>query len=115
MPGVPAANDRTGVDETRDVAVARRPIQSLGSIDLDDHPVFHDRDTVCDRTGFLLVVGDVDQGGAGGLLDADELVLHLAPYLEVERPERLIEQQYSRALHERARERDALLLTARKF
>ena len=58
---------------------------------------------------------DVDQRGAGGLLDADKLVLHLAPHLEIERAERLVEQQHRRPLHERARERHALLLTAREF
>jgi len=58
---------------------------------------------------------DVNQRGAGGLLDANKLFLHLAPHLEIERSEWLVEQQYRRPLHERARERHALLLTTREF
>jgi hypothetical protein len=57
-------------------------------------------------------VGNVNQRGAGGLLDANKLVLHLAPHPEIERSQRLVEQQHRRPLHQRARERHALLLAA---
>ena len=48
-------------------------------------------------------------------LHALELDLHLAPELEIERAERLVEQQHARAQHERAGQGDALLLAAREL
>ena len=45
-------------------------------------------------------------------LDALELDLHLLAQLEVERAERLVEQQHPRAVDDRAGERDALALAA---
>ena len=44
-----------------------------------------------------------------------QLELHLLAQLQVERAERLVEQQHARAVDERARERDALLLAAREL
>src|SRR5690606_12066990 len=44
-----------------------------------------------------------------------ELELRVLAQLLVERPERLIEQEELRALHERARQRDALALAAREL
>ena len=54
----------------------------------------------------------VDERDADVLLDALELDLHLLAQLEVERAERLVEQQHLRAVDDRARERDALALAA---
>ena len=48
-------------------------------------------------------------------MDALELDLHLLAQLQVERAERLVEQQHARLEHERTRERDALLLAAREL
>ena len=48
-------------------------------------------------------------------LDPLELDLELASELEVERPERLVEQQDRRLADERPGERDALLLAAREL
>ena len=59
-------------------------------------------------------MGDVDEGDAGALLNTLELDLHILAQLEVERAERLIEQQYARLADECAGNRDTLLLTARK-
>ena len=44
-----------------------------------------------------------------------QLDLHLLAELEVERAERLVEQQHARPVHERPRERDALALAAREL
>ena len=44
-----------------------------------------------------------------------QLELHLLAELQVERAERLVEQQHARLVDERARERDALLLAAREL
>ena len=60
----------------------------------------------------LLVVRHVDERDADLALDRLELDLHLLAELEVERAERLVEEQDLRAVHDRARERDALPLTA---
>ena len=45
-------------------------------------------------------------------LDRLQLELHLLAQLQVERAERLVEQQHARAVDERAGERDALALAA---
>ena len=58
---------------------------------------------------------DVDERDPDLVLDALELELHLLAELEVERAERLVEQQHARVVDERARERDALLLPAREL
>ena len=55
---------------------------------------------------------DVDERDADVALDALELDLHLLAQLEVERAERLVEQQHLRAVDDRAGERDALALAA---
>jgi hypothetical protein len=44
-----------------------------------------------------------------------QLQLHLLAELQVERAERLVEQQDTRVVNERAPERDALLLAAREL
>ena len=55
---------------------------------------------------------DVHEGDADLLLDALELELQLPAQAQVERAERLVEQQRPRPVDERAGERDALLLAA---
>jgi hypothetical protein len=57
-------------------------------------------------------VRDVHERDADVLLDALELDLQLLAQAQVERAERLVEQQRARAVDERAGERDALLLAA---
>ena len=57
-------------------------------------------------------MGHVDERDADLALDALELELHRLAQLEVERAERLVEQQRARVVHERAGQRDALLLAA---
>jgi hypothetical protein len=57
-------------------------------------------------------VGDVDEGDADLALDALELDLHLLAQLEVQRAERLVEQQHLRAVDDRPGQRDALALAA---
>ena len=57
---------------------------------------------------------DEDEGDAELALDLDELALHALAQLEVERGERLVEQQDLRLIDDSARDGDALLLTARE-
>ena len=55
---------------------------------------------------------DVHEGEADLELDPLELELHLPAQLEVERAERLVEQQHLGPVDERAGQRDPLLLAA---
>ena len=75
-------------------------------------PVAHHGDAVAHRQRLVLVVGDVDERDPERLLDALELDLQVHAQARVERAERLVEQQHRRLEHERARQRDALLLAA---
>ena len=64
------------------------------------------------RQRLLLVVRHEDERDADLALDLLELDLHLLAQLEVERAERLVEQQHLGAVDEGAGERDALALAA---
>ena len=75
-------------------------------------PAIEHRDPVGQRQRLALVVGDVDERRAGLAVHAAQLDLHLQPDLEVERRERLVEQQHLGPVHERPRQRDALQLPA---
>ena len=77
-----------------------------------DPAAVHHRDRVGHRHGLLLIVRHVDEGDADVLLDALELDLQLLAQAQVQRAERLVEQQRARPVDERAGERDALLLAA---
>ena len=102
-------------DEAGD-ELGRRTLVHLGRrADLLDPAVVEDGEAVAHRQRLLLVVGDVDECDpdvAHGPLDALELDLHLLAKLQVERAERLVEQEHLRAVDERARERDPLPLAA---
>ena len=89
------------------------PVVDLGrGADLVDVARVHDRDAVTHRQRFLLVVGHVDERDPDLALDALELELHDLPQLEVQRAERFVEQQRAGVVHQRAGQRDALLLAA---
>ncbi len=77
-----------------------------------DHAAVHDRDAIGHRERLLLVVRYVDEGDPDVALDALELDLELLSQFEVERAQRLVEEQHRRLIHERAREGHALLLAA---
>ena len=99
-------------DEVRDESVDRLVVDFLRRALLLDVALVHDDDLVGHRQGLFLVVGDVYEGDAELLLEPDELVLHLLPELEIERAERLVEQQHSRFVHYGPRHGYPLLLTA---
>src|SRR5205085_11511150 len=63
----------------------------------------------------LLVVRDVDERDPDVVLDPFQEELHLLSELQVERAERLVEQEHPRAAHQGAGERDPLLLAAREL
>ena len=89
---------------------ARVLVELRGGAELLDQPAVHHRHGVGHRHGLLLVVGDVHEGQAHLGLDALELDLHPAAQLEVERPQRLVEQQHLGLVDQRPRQRDPLLL-----
>ena len=80
-----------------------------------DAAVVHHDDQVGERHGFVLAVRDVNEGDAEILLQALQLGAHLDAQERVERGERLVEQQDLRVGDQRAGERHALLLAARKL
>ena len=67
------------------------------------------------RQRLVLVVRHHQGRDAEPLLQLAHLDLHVLAQLLVERAERLVEQQHRRLDHQRARERDALLLAAREL
>ena len=83
-----------------------------GRADLLDAAFVEDREAVAHRERLLLVVRDIDERHPPLALDPLQLDLHLLAQLQVERAERLVEQQHPRAVHERPRERHPLALAA---
>ena len=77
-----------------------------------DPPVVHDGDAIGHRHRLFLIVRDVDEGRTDVAVDLRELDLQALPQLQVERAERLVEQQNRRSLDEGPRDGDSLLLTA---
>src|SRR5205823_6678074 len=71
----------------------------------------HNRDPVGHGEGLLLIVGDIDGRQAELPLELAQLHLHLGPELPIEGRERLVEQQQGRLDHDRAGQRNPLLLT----
>ncbi len=80
-----------------------------------DGAVVHHGDAVRHRQRLILIVRHVDERDADLALDALELDLHRLAQLEVQRPERLVEQQGPRSVDQRAGHRDPLLLATRQF
>ena len=83
--------------------------------DLLDHAVVHHRDAVGHGQRLALIVGDVDEGDADALLDRAQFGAHVLAQPQIERRQRLVEQQHLRLDRERAGDRDALLLAAGEF
>ena len=90
-------------------------VELLGRSELLDLAGVHDRDPVAHRERLLLVVGHVHERDPDLGLDALELDLELAPQLEVERAERLVEEQHVGPVDQGPGERDPLLLAARQL
>ncbi len=116
-----AAADRLG-RAAQQVGGADEPRHELGRGTLVDLPrpgelldqaVVHDGDAVAHGERLVLVVGDVDERDADLALDPLELDLHRLAELEVERAERLVQEQRPGVVDQGSRERDPLLLAAR--
>ncbi len=83
--------------------------------DLRDPTLVHHGDARRHRHRLLLIVRDVDERRADVAVDLRQLDLQPLAELQVERAERLVEQQHRRSVDERARDRDPLLLAAREL
>ncbi len=77
--------------------------------------VLEHTDLIADGKGFFLVMGDQDGADATGFEDVPHLMAEAPAQVDVEVGEWLVEQQQFRLRRQRARQRDTLLLPARKF
>lgn len=83
-----------------------------GRADLFDLAVIQDGDTIAERHGFVLVVGDVDERGSKLALKRSKFDLEFLTQLKVEGPERFIEQEHAGLIDDGSGEGDALALAA---
>ena len=104
-----------GADEIGDEARVRPLVDLFRRADLHDAAVVEDGDAVGHRQRLALVVGDEDEGDAERFLQGLQLLLHVLAQLQVERAERLVEQQHLRPVDQGAGERHALALAAGKL
>ena len=102
-------------DEARHERRLRTIVQILRRAELLEAALVHDAHVIGQHQRLGLVVGDVDEGGAEGRLQLLELDLHVLAQLQVERSERLVEQQQRRLEHQAARDGDPLALAAREL
>ncbi len=102
-------------DEARDERVGGRLVDALRRVELLDPAAMKHGDPIGHRQRLGLVVRHVDDRHAEALVQAADLELHLLAQLLVERAERLVHQDQLRLEHQRARQRDALLLAAREL
>ena len=108
--GVRARHEVGGADELRDEARGGSFVDVLGRAALVHPALAHDRDPVGHRQRLLLVVRDEHEGDAHLALNPLELHLHRLAQFEVERGERLVEQQHRGAVDQRPRQRNPLPL-----
>jgi hypothetical protein len=102
-------------DEARSERRRGRAIDLRRRPDLLDPPLVEHGDAIRQRERLPLIVGHVDERGARLAVHAPQLRLHVQADLQVERRERLVEEQHPRTVDERTRERDALELPAREL
>ena len=101
--------------ESRDKDIARLLVEIARRAFLRDRRLVHHDDAIRDRHRFRLIVRDVDDGKRESLLEIAYFLAHLPAKPRIEIRQRLVEQKYRRLEHQRARDRDALLLPAGKL
>ena len=106
---------RRRAHEIGDEQIGRPVIDFLWRPDLLQDAVLHHRDLGGQRHGLDLVMRDIDDGGAGAVVQTLDLGAHIDAKLGVEIGERLVEQEEARISHQRPAHRHALPLTARKL
>jgi hypothetical protein len=100
--------------KTRDLRRYRLRVEALRRIHLQHPPAVDHGDPVGKTQCFVLVVRHQQRGRAAGALQRADFVAQLLADAGVERRERFVEQQDFRLEGKRARQRDALLLSARE-
>jgi hypothetical protein len=107
------AGEQVGrTDEAGDEQRARAVVDLLWRADLLDPSFVHHGDPVAHRQRLALVVGDEHEGDPDLPLDPLQLELHRLAELQVERGERLVEQECPGIVDQRSSERHSLLLAA---
>ena len=101
--------------EPRDVQVRRLRVNLLRARDLLDDAVLHHDDAVGERERLVLIVRHVDRRAAELAMNAPDLGARFEPQLRVEVRQRLVHQDQRRLDHDRTRNGNALLLTAREL
>ena len=99
-------------DELGDEAIDRPVVKIDGVADLLDHAGVHDDDAIRHLHRLVLVVRHHDRRDAQRRLQVLDLGAQFLADLGVERRQRLVQQQHGRLGRQRARQRDALLLSA---
>ena len=74
--------------------------------------VIHDHDLIRHGQRLFLVMSDKDKGNTHLLLDPLQFILHFLAQLQIQRRQRLVQQQHLRLVHQRSCNGDALLLSA---
>ena len=114
-PGDPPAPQIGVAYETGHIAVGRAGVDFARLTDLDDTAILHDGHAVGHRQGFFLIVRDMHCGDAVIALQPLDFVAHFDAQGSVEGRQRLVEQKRLRLEHQRAGERDPLLLAPRQL
>ena len=110
-----AEDDILAAHEARHIGAVRLIIDFTRMARLLDHAVIHDDHLVGQRNGLGLRVRHMHEGDAEFGLQPLELAAHAQPQELIQRRQRLVEQQHLRIGDQRARQRHALLLPARKL
>lgn len=100
-----------GGHETR----ARRFVDFLRRAELFDPAQFHYRQAVRQAHGLALVVRHVQECDADLVVNQVQFNEHALAELEVQRGQRLVQQQHPRLVHQRPRDRHPLFLAARNL
>ena len=101
-----------GADEAGDERGGGGVVDGIRRGYLLDLALIEDADAVAHGERLLLVVGDEDEGDAELALQGFQFELHLLAQLEVERPERFVQQQDARLVDQCPGDGDALALAA---
>src|SRR6476620_1019193 len=107
-----ALEDVRDADESRDELRLRMLVDVRRRTDLFDPPLVEDGEPVAHRERLLLVVCHIHECDGEVALQRLEEDLHLLAQLQVERAERLVEEEDGGLVHDRPRERDPLPLAA---
>lgn len=105
-------NDGTAPDKAGNRGIGRRAIDLLRRSRLQHLASAHNGNAIGQCQGLGLVVGDIDDGGAGAAMDVAKRVDHRRAQMHVEIGERFVEQDDPGVGDQTARQRDALTLAA---